>query len=102
MPGRQATADQDIDRSRRSATPALAPHLLADRAGNPRPARLNRDDARVRRAACDLEHELGADGVLELLTLANRNDECARPANHAILVVDIQVLDIERHRDRAL
>src|SRR5437764_12859242 len=79
-----------------SIPPALPPHLLADHAGNPRRARLRRDHAALGHAAGDFQHELGAGRLLELLAILDRNDEGTWPADDAVLVVDIEVLDIHR------
>src|SRR5262245_54289624 len=78
----------------RLVAPALLPQPLADGAGDARGPRLGRDHALRRLPAGDLQHELGADRLLELLALADRDDECARSANHAILVVDVELVDI--------
>src|SRR5262249_33244687 len=90
FPNRAARA-----RSDGSIPPALAPHLLADRARDARLIGLRRNDTLLRRMTGDFEHQLGADRLLELLAIVDGNDEGARPADHAILVVDIKVLDIE-------
>ena len=58
-----------------SIAPALPPHFLADGAGNPLRSRLRGNDARLRRAPGDLEHQLGAGRLLELIALADRDDE---------------------------
>src|SRR5947209_7879981 len=81
-----------------SIAPALPAHFLANGAGNPRRSRLGGNDARLRRAPGDLQHQLGADRVLELRPLPDRDDERAWSANHAVLVIDVEVLDIERGR----
>src|SRR6185295_13414035 len=65
--------------------PALAPHLFADRARYPRLARLHRHHPRLRLAAGDLQHQLGAGRFLELIALADRNHEGAGTAYHAVL-----------------
>src|SRR4029077_12194648 len=82
--------------------PALPPHLFADGTGNPRCPRLGRDDARLWRATGDFQHKFCAGRILELRPLADRHDERAWAADHAVLVVDVEVLDIERHLNRAL
>src|SRR5262245_50920782 len=55
--------------------PPLAPHLLADGAGDARRTALRRDDAALGGAAGDFQHELGADRFLELVALVDRDDE---------------------------
>src|SRR5262249_4226260 len=79
-----------------SISPALTPHLLADGARYARFRGLSRDDTALRGVAGDLEHQLGADRFLELIAIVDRNDEGARAADNAILVIDIEVFDIER------
>src|SRR5882762_3809010 len=85
-----------------SIAPALPPHLLADGAGYPRHSRLRRNDAWLGRASGDLQHELGADRILELRPFADRNDEGARAADDAILVIDVEIFDIQRRLQRPL
>src|SRR5262245_61056746 len=81
-----------------ATAPALLPHALADGAGDARSLRGRRNDARLRNQAGDLQHQLGADGIAELVPLANRNDESAGAADHAILVVDVELGDIHGRR----
>src|SRR5436853_4419458 len=76
-----------------AAAPAALPHLLADGAGNARRLGRRRDDARLAAILRNVEHQLGADRVLEFFALADRHHESARPADHAILVIDVEVLD---------
>src|SRR6266566_1203781 len=64
----------------------------ASRAEHPRVPRLRRDHPPLRRAAGDLEHQLLARRVLELLAFLDRNDERAWPADDAILVIDVEIL----------
>ena len=47
-------------------------------------------------AAGDLQHQLGARRLAELVALADRDDEGAGAADHAILVIDVEILDIDR------
>src|SRR5438876_10242649 len=42
----------------------------------------------------DLQHQFRADRFLELYPLAGRHDKSAGAAEHAILVIDIKVVDI--------
>src|SRR4051812_41590667 len=79
-----------------AAAPALLPHALADGAGDARRVGGGRDDARRRLAPGDLQHQLGAHRVAHLLALADRHHECARAADHAVLVIDVELLDIDR------
>ena len=39
----------------------------------------------------DFQDQLGADRLLELRAIAHRDDESARPADHAILEIDVEV-----------
>src|SRR3954467_9486902 len=68
-----------------AAAPAALPHLLADGAGDARRVRRRRYDARLAAILRHVEHQLGADRVLEFFALADRDHERARPADHAIL-----------------
>src|SRR3569623_1243292 len=78
-----------------AAAPAVLPHLLADGAGDARLPGAGGDDLGLRLAAGDFEDQLGARRLDELLALPNRHDESAGPADHAILVIDVELLDIE-------
>src|SRR5262245_17481894 len=86
----------------RSVSPAVAPHLFADGAGHARWASLHRHHAPFRHEARDLEHELGAGRLLELVALADRDHERAGAADDAILVVDVEVVDIHGEGVRPL
>src|SRR5215204_1160522 len=77
-----------------SISPAVAPHLLADCAGDARRARLRRHDPPLGRAPGNFEQELGAGRFLELLARVNGNDEGAGAADHAVLVINVKILDI--------
>src|SRR5215216_1393415 len=77
-----------------SIPPAVAPHLLADCAGDAWRARLRRHDPPLGRAPGNFEQELGAGRFLELLARVNGNDEGAGAADHAVLVIDVEILDI--------
>src|SRR6185503_21327883 len=85
-----------------AATPAALPHLLADGAGDARRVRGRRDRARLAAILRDVEHQLGADRVLELVALTDRNHERAGPADDAVLVIDVEILQIDRARLRLL
>ena len=56
----------------------------------------------LRRAAGDLQHQFRAGRLLELLAFADRHDERTGAADHAILVVDIEVVDIHGEGVRPL
>src|SRR5271163_535107 len=85
-----------------SAPPAVLPDLLADQAGNPRLSLNHRDHRTFGRAAGDLKQKLGPDGFLELLAILDRHHERTRAADHAILVVPIEVFDIHGRIGRLL
>src|ERR1700746_644790 len=86
-----------------SAAPAILPDLLADQARHARlPFRRrllrHRDDAALWRAARDLEQEFGPYRLPELVLVLDRHHEGARAADHAILVVPVEILDIHRRK----
>src|SRR5690242_6576594 len=68
-----------------AAAPAVLPHLLADGAGDARGRCGGRYDAALRLAARYLEHQLGADRLLELFHLAHRHHESTGAADDAVL-----------------
>src|SRR6266542_2277630 len=82
--------------------PAIPLHLLTDGAGDSRHARLHLRHAPLGRAASDLQHQLGTRRFLELLTLADWDDECTGTADYAVLVINIEVVDIHSERVRPL
>src|SRR5688572_5484659 len=83
-----------------SIAPALLPQPLADGAGDARLGGGHRHH--LRHAAGDFQYELGLDRFLELLALADRDHERARTADHAVLEVDVELIDIHRARVRPL
>src|SRR4051812_22691895 len=83
-----------------AAAPALLPHALADGAGNARLARRRRDDTALRLTSGDLQHHFGADRIAEFLALADRDDERTGTADDAVLVVNVEVVDIHARRAR--
>src|SRR5262245_5510931 len=82
--------------------PAIPPHLLTDRARDARRPPLHWKQALRRHALRDLQHQFRADRLLELFALADRHDKSARAADHAILVIDIEVVDIHGESVRPL
>src|SRR5438132_13529557 len=78
-----------------AVAPALLPHALADGAGDARGLGGGRHDARGRPASGDFEHQLGAHRVLEFVALLDRYHESARAADHAVLVINVEILDID-------
>src|SRR5688500_16174002 len=89
-------------KERSSIPPALLPDLLADGAGDARTTRRGRNDTRLGHTACNFQHQLGADRLLELMTLLDRNDECARAADDTVLEIDVEVVDIHGGGHRPL
>src|SRR3954468_2289050 len=75
-------------------TPPVLPDFLADHAIHPGLFFRDRDEALLRLEVCDLEHQLGADRLLEFLAILDSDHEGARSADHAVLVVKIQIVDI--------
>ena len=58
-------------------------------------------DARLGLTAGDFQHQLGARRLDELPALVDRHDEGARPADHAVFVVDVEIFDIHGAAHRA-
>src|SRR5436853_7678129 len=84
-------------RSRNEAelsTPAILPDFLADHAVHPRLAGGNRHNAAFGHAAGDLEYQLGADGLPELVAVLDGDHEGAGAADHAVLIVELEIVDI--------
>src|SRR5207247_9362299 len=77
-------------------------HVPADRAREPWRPRLHGDQTPLRNKPRDLQHQLGAGRLLELLALADGDDERAGAADDAVLVIDIEIIDIHRERIRPL
>src|SRR5437879_11595295 len=89
---------------RTSPSPPVLPDLLADQTAD---ARLlgcsgGGDDRAFRSAAGDLEQQLGTDRFLEFFAVLDRHHEGAGAADDAILVVEIEVVDIHRRVGRLL
>src|SRR5712672_685384 len=78
----------------RASARAHPTNQITSRAEHPRRPRLRRDHAPLGCAAGDLEHELLARRFLELRPLLDRNDERARPADDAVLVIDVEILEL--------
>src|ERR1700732_725272 len=85
-----------------SPSPAILPDLLADQTGNARLPLRYRNDAALGRAAGDFEQQLGPDRLLELLAILDRHHKRTRTADHAILVIPIEILDIHGRIGRLL
>src|SRR5215510_14605144 len=91
MVGYTAEHPQDAIESARVAADPPYPIKAKLRAKHPRCPCLRRDHAPLRRAAGNLEHQLLARRVLELLAFLDWNDERARPTDDAILVIDVEI-----------
>src|SRR3954451_9047767 len=92
----RANRAKGLVRWQRSAAPAVRPDLLADHAAHTRLLVLLRNayHGALRHTAGNLHQELGADGFLELVAVLDRNDEGPRAADNAILIVEIEIVDI--------
>src|SRR5687768_2164317 len=77
-----------------SGLPLSLPHALTDETIRAR-SFLHSLHERLRlRETCDLSHELRPDCLGELMPLPHRDDERPCPTNHAIPVVEVQILDL--------
>src|SRR5438067_7842547 len=65
--------------------------LENSRTVKPRRSCLRGDDGLLGSASGDLQHQLGAGRLLELLALMNCNHERSRAPDHAILIIDVEV-----------
>src|SRR5258705_9713924 len=87
-------------------SPPVLPDLLADHAVDARLPAGGRHDRAFGGAARDLEQQLGADRFLELVAVLDRDDERAGTADDAVLVIEIEIVDIHSgvrrllHHDR--
>src|ERR1700730_866837 len=70
--------------------------------GYPRLFFRGRYDPLLWRPASDFKNKLGPDRFLEFLAILDRHHEGAWPPDHAILVVEIEVVDIHRRIGRLL
>src|SRR5258705_8595510 len=82
--------------SRLSPPPAVLPLFLADQTGNPGHFLGGWDDPALGREARHFENKLGPDSFLEFFSIFDCHHEGARPADHAVLVIQIEILDIGR------
>src|SRR5262249_62168982 len=82
--------------SRHSPPPALLPFFFTDQTGHPGLFLGGWDDPALRREACNFENKFGPDRFLEFFAIFDRHDKGARPSNHAVLVIEIEILDIDR------
>src|SRR5690349_1578099 len=79
-----------------SPAPPVLPQLLADGAGDARLVRRRRNDARLGLPAGDFQNQFCARRIDELFGVVDRYDERAGAADHAVFVIDVEVLDIHR------
>src|SRR3954452_15571801 len=100
----RANRAKGLVRVQRSATPAVRPDLLADPAVHTRLLVLLRNPhhGALRYTARNLHQELGADGFLELVAVLDRDDEGTGAADDAILIVEIEIVDIHGRIGRLL
>src|SRR5215471_21653010 len=82
--------------SQQSPPLALPPFIFADQTGHPELFLSGWDDPALQSEACNFENKLSPDCFLEFFTIFDRHDEGARPSDHAVLVVEIEILDIGR------
>src|SRR6185436_7771252 len=75
-------------------SPPILPDLLADHAIDARLAAGGGHDWAFGGATSDLEQQLGADRFLELFAVLDRDDERAGAADDAVLVIEIEIVDI--------
>src|SRR5258707_15771841 len=93
-------------RSRGLPPQTLLTDVSTDQTALPRLCLGHRDDPVLVRPTGDLKYKLGPDRLFELVAILDRNHERTRPSDHAILVIDIEVVDIRRrigwflHHDR--
>src|SRR5262245_59597723 len=81
-----------------SPHPALLRFFFADQTGHPGLLLGGSDDPALRREARNFANKLGPDRFLEFFAILDRYDEGARPSDHAVLVIEIEILDIDRSK----
>jgi hypothetical protein len=72
----------------------LLPYFLTDQTGNPRIALDYGDDPTLCGLTCNLKYEFDPDRLLEIVAALDRHRERTWPSNHAILVIEIEIVDI--------
>ena len=78
---------------------ARAPAIFSRRqTGHPGLFLSDWDDPALWREARNFENKLGPDRFLEFFAIFDRYDEGARPSDHAVLVIEIEILDIDRRK----
>src|SRR5882757_586647 len=89
-----------------SSPPPVLPDLFADHAIDPWLLPGHRDDPWLGCQPCDFEQQLGPDRLLEFFAFLDRHHEGAGAADDAVLVVEIEIIDVHRrigwllHHDR--
>src|ERR1700688_517716 len=87
-------------------SPPVLPDFFADQTGDARLLLGRRDNPALGFPPCDFEQQLGTDRLLELLAVLDRDHEGAGASDDAVLVVEIEVVDVHRrigwllHHDR--
>src|SRR5215475_6488886 len=88
-------------------TAARAPAIFfADQTGHPGLFHGDWNDLALLRQTRNFANKLGPDRLLEFFAIFDCHDEGARPSDHAVLVIEIEILDIDRrigwllHHDR--
>src|SRR6476646_7000207 len=98
----RGSGDERVAATKHLPPPAVLPDLLADHAIDARLSAGGRHDRALRRAARDLEQQLGADRFLELVALLDRHHEGAGTADDTVFVVEIEIVDIHGRIRRLL
>ena len=91
-----------IRRSTALPSPPVLPDFLADQAGDARLLLGDRNDPALGRAAGDFEQQLGPDRLLEFVAVLDRDHERSRSADDAVLVIEIEVVDVHGRIGRLL
>src|ERR1700687_891728 len=90
----QISSHQALGHRTGSPAPAVLPDFLPDQAGDTRLLFGHRDDAALGRPASDFEQELAPDRLFELVAILDRHHEGTWAADDAVLVIEIEVVDI--------
>ena len=72
----------------------LLPYFLADQTGNPRIALDYGDDPTLCGLTRNLKYEFDPDRLLEIVGVLDRHHERTWSSNHAVLVIEIEIVDI--------
>src|SRR3954454_23493117 len=85
---------RSIRATKSSPSPPILPDLFADHAIDARLTAGGGHDRAFGGAAGDLEQQFGADRFLELVAVLDRDDERTGATDHAVLVIEIEIVDI--------